>query len=142
MIKIAEQEDAQTVFELDSQYELDRYSLGTIASALAQDTGFNLLVWLEDKPVAYASFNVVCDEVELLKIVVSKDYRRQGIAKKLMDFAIENLRTINVHTMYLEVRKNNVPAIALYERLGFLQINERLKYYSDGEDAMIFKLVF
>ena len=141
-IKIADIKHAQIVFELDSQYEMDKYSLENIKSSLEQESGFNLLVWSEGKAIAYASFNVVYDEVELLKIVVGKDFRRRGIAEKLMGFAISNLKTIDVHTMYLEVRKSNIPAISLYKKLGFEQINERLKYYNDGEDAKIFKLVF
>ena len=142
VIKIADENHAEIVYGLDAEYELDRYSLDIIKSSLQQETGFNLLVLKDDTPVAYASFNVVFDEVELLKIVVGKAYRRLGIAEKLMKFAISNLKTINVHTMYLEVRKNNNPAIALYEKLGFQQIHERLKYYNDGEDAKIFKLIF
>ena len=140
VIKIADIDNANIVHKLDSEYEHDKYSLDTIKSSLKQDTGFNLLVWLEDEAVAYASFNVVYDEVELLKIVVSQNHRRQGIARKLMEFAIDNLKSINVKTMYLEVRRNNIPAKSLYEKMGFIKINERLKYYSDGEDADIFKL--
>ena len=40
--------------------------------------------------------------------------------------------------MTLEVRPSNQPAIALYERFGFLAAGMRRRYYQDnGEDALI-----
>lgn len=37
----------------------------------------------------------------------------------------------------LEVRKSNIPAIKLYEGMGFKVAGERPKYYKDGETALI-----
>ena len=45
-----------------------------------------------------------------------------------------------VDEIFLEVRPTNSSAIKLYEKLGFENISVRKKYYSDGEDAMVFKL--
>ena len=40
----------------------------------------------------------------------------------------------------LEVRKSNIKAISLYERVGFSFVGTRPKYYMDGEDALIYWL--
>ncbi len=38
----------------------------------------------------------------------------------------------------LEVRRSNVPAIALYERAGFKTVHVRARYYQDdNEDALV-----
>ena len=39
--------------------------------------------------------------------------------------------------MFLEVAKDNAPALALYERFGFVQVGERAGYYrrADGSRA-------
>jgi ribosomal-protein-alanine N-acetyltransferase len=41
--------------------------------------------------------------------------------------------------MLLEVRSDNAPALALYERFGFMRISQRPKYYPDGGDALILR---
>ena len=52
----------------------------------------------------------------------------------------ENLRQASnagARTMFLEVDKDNAPALALYGRLGFVKVGERPGYYrrSDGMRA-------
>jgi len=48
----------------------------------------------------------------------------------------------SVAEMLLEVRESNVIAIALYEKMGMIRVAKRASYYSDGEDALIFKMKF
>ena len=57
------------------------------------------------------------------------DYQRQGIASQL--FATLNNELINnkVESLLLEVRADNAPALALYERQGFVVIHKRKSYY-------------
>jgi len=38
---------------------------------------------------------------------------------------------------FLEVRVSNHPAVNLYEKLGFTNVNRKLGYYMDGEDALV-----
>ena len=46
-------------------------------------------------------------------------------------------------SLTLEVRVSNAPAIALYEKLGFVQVGRRPNYYrSPKEDALILKKQF
>ena len=48
-----------------------------------------------------------------------------------------------VHSLALEVRASNAPAIALYEQLGFQQVGRRPNYYRNPkEDALILKKVW
>jgi len=47
-----------------------------------------------------------------------------------------------VKSVFLEVRKSNLSAINLYKKENFVKIYERLKYYSDGEDAEVYRLNF
>ena len=67
-------------------------------------------------------------------VAVLCDYRRQGIAEKLISRAMEN----DMDFITLEVRKSNAPAIALYEKAGFEAVGIRPKFYSNpDEDAVI-----
>ncbi len=72
----------------------------------------------------------------LMNIAVEPSRRRAGIACALLEQMIERGGRDQPYT--LEVRTSNAPAIALYERFGFLAAGTRPRYYRDtGEDAVI-----
>jgi ribosomal-protein-alanine N-acetyltransferase len=72
----------------------------------------------------------------LMNVAVEPSRRRQGIAQALLEQMIERGGREEPYT--LEVRTSNAPAIALYERFGFLAAGTRPRYYRDtGEDAVI-----
>ncbi len=74
----------------------------------------------------------------IVSIAVSKEYRRRGIALKLMQTALANMKKFyGVNEAYLEVRVSNEPAIKLYRKLGFEIIKRLDDYYLDGEDAYL-----
>jgi len=54
------------------------------------------------------------DVIYLLSMGVSKNFRRRGIAKKLIDFAIENY-----HNYYIVGDVSNASSITLYEKRNF-----------------------
>jgi ribosomal-protein-alanine N-acetyltransferase len=91
-----------------------------------------------ERVVAYAFFRRVADELHLLKIAVTPDYRRHGIATRLLQrcFAINAKK--GATSVHLEVRPSNNAAIELYLKLGFEVIGRRHKYYADTkEDAIL-----
>ena len=97
----------------------------------------------DDELIAYILFSVGADEAHLLNICVSPEYRKHGHAKLFLVDRMNLLKTKNVHTVFLEVRVNSLPAIALYESLGFERIGLRKDYYKtlDGkEDALTYIL--
>ena len=74
----------------------------------------------------------------VVSIAVRESYRRRGIASDIMKMAMENgVETYNVTECFLEVRVGNHAAINLYEKLGFTNVNRKLGYYMDGEDAWV-----
>lgn len=76
----------------------------------------------------------VADEMEILTICVVPAKRRQGIAKTLLDEAINFAHIHKVSTLFLEVRADNESAQNLYIGAGFTHIGHRPNYYktSDG----------
>lgn len=88
--------------------------------------------------LAYACLRLALDEIHLLKIAVAPCWRRRGIATWLMDICFGLARRRDARKVYLEVRRSNVSAIDLYDKIGFQIIGTRPKYYTDtGEDAVI-----
>lgn len=69
------------------------------------------------------------DEAEVLVIAVDPAYRAQGLATRLMRLHGETLARRGVKRWFLEVAENNMPARALYARLGFVEAGSRPGYY-------------
>lgn len=78
-------------------------------------------------------------EFEIHTIGVSPEFQRRGVGRLLM----EQLVYVADHSdaqMFLEVRTDNQPAIAMYEQFGFTQLGVRKNYYApSGADAYTMK---
>lgn len=79
----------------------------------------------------------VADEVQILDIAVHPDFRRQGIGERLLRHAFVSGQRKGAQSANLEVRRGNLPAIALYKKFGFREAAIRQRYYTNGEDALI-----
>ncbi|MGC8492511.1 MAG: ribosomal protein S18-alanine N-acetyltransferase [Syntrophobacteraceae bacterium] len=91
---------------------------------------------IRGKIAGYICFWCVSDEVQILNVAVREDFRRKGIARKLIEFALGSCRQATLAT--LEVRKSNRAARGLYESLGFRVTGERPGYYAThGESAIL-----
>ncbi|MCV6599822.1 MAG: ribosomal protein S18-alanine N-acetyltransferase [Alphaproteobacteria bacterium] len=84
----------------------------------------------ENKPLGFIMVQKIEDEAEIITVCVLPEYRKQGIAQKL----IENITSNKV---FLEVNIKNTPAINLYKKLGFKTERIRKKYYNNNDDALI-----
>ncbi len=69
---------------------------------------------------------------------VLPEYRRQGIAKNLLE-ACEAKMTQN--RIRLCVRPVNEAAIRLYQQAGYFTIDTWKKYYNDGESALVMEKI-
>ena len=118
----------------------DPWSERSIASELDNKLAF-WLVAVEGETVAgYIGSQTVMDETDMMNVAVHPDFRRKGIAESLINTLVDQLKSMGSHCLTLEVRASNVPAIALYEKLGFSEIGRRKNYYRNPrEDALILR---
>src|ERR1700734_1233394 len=77
------------------------------------------------------------DEAEILTIAVEAASQGKGVGRALLSENLRQASNAGARTMFLEVDKDNAPALALYQRLGFVKVGERLGYYrrNDGRQA-------
>ena len=102
------------------------------------------LVAVEDGIVAgYVGSQTVCNETDMMNVAVTADFRRRGIGEQLVTALVAELKAIESHCLTLEVRASNTPAQAMYEKLGFVEIGRRPRYYQNPkEDALILRKEF
>jgi ribosomal-protein-alanine N-acetyltransferase len=73
----------------------------------------------------------------VVSIAVLPQYRRRGVAKAIINKALEGMAYYKAKQGFLEVRVTNESAISLYKKLGFEVTRTINGYYSDGEDAYV-----
>jgi ribosomal-protein-alanine N-acetyltransferase len=79
----------------------------------------------------------VADELHLLHIAVAEAWRRQGVARRLLEEALTQARQRGARIAVLEVRATNIAAKALYASAGFSLARLRPRYYENPvEDGL------
>jgi ribosomal-protein-alanine N-acetyltransferase len=91
---------------------------------------------LDNRPCGYIVLRHINDEGNIMNLAVCPECRRQGIGRKLINRIIDLARNKKIHSIFLEVRTKNIPAIRLYESFGFKTYTTRKKYYPD-DDALL-----
>ena len=88
--------------------------------------------------VAFCNYWLVTTELHILALATHPDYRGRGIASQLLEHVLDVARGTGCSLATLEVRRSNIPAIALYESAGFKTVHVRARYYQDdNEDALV-----
>lgn len=84
---------------------------------------------------------LIVNEAHVATIATHPDFRRQGIAKRLLSHALRRLIKDGARSSFLEVRESNVAAQAMYRKFGYDVIGRRQRYYRDNdEDAILMNL--
>ena len=128
------------VAELEKICFSDPWSERSIASELNNSLAYWLVAEADDGVAGYIGSQTVLGESDMMNVAVHPDHRRKGIAESLVLSLVNDLKTQGSHCLTLEVRASNDPAIALYEKLGFIQVGRRKNYYRNPrEDALILR---
>ena len=131
--------DIDEVTVLEHELFDDAWSAEMFWNELAQgDTRTYLVAAEDDRVVAYAGLAALPDEGYVQTIGVARDHQRRGLGATLLTALLDDARRRGLPRVGLEVRVDNAPAIALYERFGFAPIAVRKGYYQpSGADALV-----
>lgn len=122
-------------------YLFDIDDFGIVDCAAADRPGADGFAAKQPVVRGYAGFWYDGDDAEIMTIGVGRRFQRQGIAASLMEALIARAREQGAKRMLLEVRVDNTPALALYERFGFAKMGLRKRYYQpEGIDAYTMSL--
>lgn len=132
----------------------DAWNYQTLVQLLGQESIHLLIIYgsnqgtitVVNKVIGYCLYQVVFEQAEILRIGTHPDHQRQGMALQLLARLQTELKSRQVESLLLEVRADNTPAIALYEKQDFVVIHQRKGYYkSAGQsaiDALIMQRVY
>lgn len=124
--------------------EQENFSLPWSENVLRSELSNPLSLWLvalnENEVIGYVGAQIVPDEADMMNLAVDDAHRRMGVGKALVEELVIRLQKRLVGSLTLEVRVSNLPAIKLYECLGFQTVGRRPGYYQKPkEDAFILR---
>ena len=91
-----------------------------------------------ERVIAYLLGVLIPPEGEIYRLAVTPGKRRRGIGYRLLDYAAKTERGRGLETLFLEVRRGNIPARNLYKSYGFREMEIRRDYYRDvGADGQV-----
>jgi len=128
-------EDVESIIELEKKY-LGETIGDMLFTELMNPVAFFFTAEINNEVVGYIGGWIIEDSLEIINLVVDETYQRQGIGTKLID-TISNVK--NIKEIILDVRCTNQKAINFYQKLGFKEINKRLGYYKNGDDAYVLR---
>ena len=140
-IEDMKEEDVNKVSILEAEGIAHPWTLDELKDLVTNDKKVAVVARTnEGEVVGYCGASFVMDEAEVGNLCVAGKYRREGIAKKVMAGVFERLKKEGVKTLFLEVNRENMPALKLYEMLGFETYGSRKDYYGQGQDALLLKI--
>ena len=116
------------------------WSKAKFTDSLNNQKTLSSLLIIDEHVLGYFVATHSPDSVDLLNICIHPEYQHQGLGIQLFDNLIQQLQTLSLNMIFIEVRASNKSALLFYQKLGFKVIDSRKKYYSNGEDAKILRL--
>ncbi|MDY5676287.1 MAG: ribosomal protein S18-alanine N-acetyltransferase [Eubacteriales bacterium] len=137
VVRDATQGDIDAIAILENQTQFEVYSLNEIKDMYDIDYYTIKCAVLDDKILGHIVYTKIIDECNLIKIIVDKSCRQNGVGRLLIESMINDCKEHAIKKIYFEVRSDNNVAINFYERLGFNFENIRPNYYG-SIDAKIY----
>lgn len=148
-LRESRREDFDTLWRIDQQCFPAgiAYSLFELKVYMRRMSSFTLVAERKAEPgTPKASHNVAGFIVaesgrkglgHIITIDVLPEFRRAGVASRLLAAAEDRLKAGKCHGVVLETAVDNEGALAFYKRHKYFEVKKVAKYYSNGVDAMV-----
>ena len=150
MIRPAQPADYEAILSLEALSFTSAFDKAHLRHLIAQQRGLAFVAEfaagkgqpMADSFVGYIIAHIVADEAEILSLAVAPLARRRGVGTALLGHLIAQRKAQNFGTIWLEVAADNLTAIRLYEKAGFIVSGHRPRYYrrpGGAVDAVLMK---
>jgi len=134
-------EDLNNVVELERKIFVDPWSRKSFEFEVSNNQfSFPLILEDQNKIVGYAVIWRIYEEFHIANLAILPEHQGKKFGKFFLQQILKN--TDECKYAILEVRESNHKAIKLYEKFGFRVIMKRVKYYKNGETALVMQKIF
>jgi ribosomal-protein-alanine N-acetyltransferase len=135
--RLAERRDVSALFEIEQSSFSTPWTWGELEEELDKPTARVWVAAEEDRVVGFGIQWFIAGESQLANIAFRSDCRGRGLGRKMMEHLLEEAQREGMEKMTLEVRVDNLSALELYRRLGFVETSRRARFYEDQADAVL-----
>jgi ribosomal-protein-alanine N-acetyltransferase len=138
--QLANDEELDRVADIEAASFSNPWTRDMLARELqhANITRIYVLKLADGRVAAFCACWVIVDEAHINTLAVERSMRRQGLATALLEHVLADVAAEGARRATLEVRRSNIAALRLYERLGFVVAAVRPNYYTlPEEDGLI-----
>ena len=129
--------DLSKINELENQLNLNKTKLNFFNQTSLNENFKFIKLTSEIQIIGFLLFSWNKSDCDIISIGVVKKLQKMNYGKRL----IEYLKSLNFENIYVEVSEKNRNAIIFYQKLNFLKIGLRKKYYKkQNSDAIVLKL--
>ena len=129
--------DLEAIVSLEKNTFSDAWTTKSIEDTCNQPQAFIVVAELDDKMAGYCIVYFVLDEGEIARIAVDKDFRRQGVGRKLFQHVEKACEEKGITRLMLDVRESNESARKFYKSLGFEEDGVRKNFYEMPKENAI-----
>lgn len=84
---------------------------------------------------------IAADEAQIINLKIEEEYREKGYGKKLLQHWLDQIKSPNIKSGWLDVRTTNKKTISFYQKFSFKIITTRKDYYKKPpDDSYLMKL--
>ncbi len=138
-IRRMSREDVPAAAALERECFSEPWSENAYLSALANENALYLVAENMDGSIAgMCGLLDILGEGDISNVAVREDFRKKGIAERMLSELLRQGKERGITAFTLEVRASNEAAIRLYEKFGFTCEGRRKNFYEKPrEDALI-----
>jgi [ribosomal protein S18]-alanine N-acetyltransferase len=139
VVREARPRDLDAIARLENEsFETDRVSRRSLREFLRAAHRPVIVAFSDDELAGYAlvSLRKTSRAVRIYSLAVGAKFARRGVGRALLQACEAYARRYRRAALTLEVRYDNLSAIALYESSGFRQFGQHARYYADGAAAL------
>jgi len=128
-------DDADEIFNIEKKIFKDHWSLKSIKSEFNNSKYSKISVLeIERKIIGYIFQRIIDNQKHIINLAIDIPFQHKGYGRFLLKNILKD--DSDDTNVFLEVKEANFPAIKLYNDLGFVEVQKKDNYYSDGSSAI------
>ncbi len=138
-----QENDISQIAEIERLCFSQPWSENGLRDELDNENAHFLSAHLGSRVLGYIGIIEVCGVAEITNVAVHPEFRRMGIAERMLKEAENGAKQRSCDEITLEVRLSNDAAISLYSKRGYSQVGKRPGFYDKPkEDALLMTKYF
>ncbi len=139
-IRLAEEKDIKNIADIEAECFTTPETESSVRSVIENYVYEAFVAEVDNEIVGHTITMSAVGDMDILSVAVRPVFRKMGIGQKLLENLLTNAYENDIYDVFLEVRKSNIAARSLYEKMGFEKIGERKNFYDlPREDAVLMK---